>query len=52
MASLGLWAACGISIEPSARPQLKRSIQLSLAIHALGCSFLLLAILIQRHGTP
>jgi 1,4-dihydroxy-2-naphthoate polyprenyltransferase len=50
IAGLGLRAACGISIEPSARPQLRRSIQLSLAIHALGSIFLLVAILIQRFG--
>jgi len=50
IAGLGLFAACGISIEPAARPQLKRSIQLSLAIHALGCVCLLAAILIQGFG--
>jgi len=48
IAALGLRAAGGISIAPAARPQLRRSIQLSLAIHALGCTLLLVAILIQR----
>jgi 1,4-dihydroxy-2-naphthoate polyprenyltransferase len=48
IAALGLRAASGISIAPSARRQLRRSIQLSLAIHALGCALLLVTILIQR----
>jgi 1,4-dihydroxy-2-naphthoate octaprenyltransferase len=44
-ASLGLWAACGISIERTGRPRLKQSIELTLAIHALGCVFVIAAIL-------
>jgi 1,4-dihydroxy-2-naphthoate octaprenyltransferase len=48
IAGLSLRAASGISTTPAARPQLKRSIQLSLAIHALGCICLLATILIQR----
>ena len=47
IASLGLWAACGISIERSGRRRLKQSIELTLAIHALGCVFLIVAILIE-----
>jgi 1,4-dihydroxy-2-naphthoate octaprenyltransferase len=47
IAGLGLWAACGISIERSGRPRLKRSIELTLAIHALGCAGMIAAILIK-----
>jgi 1,4-dihydroxy-2-naphthoate octaprenyltransferase len=47
VASLGLWAACGISIERSGRRRLKQSIELTLAIHALGCVFLIVAILTE-----
>jgi 1,4-dihydroxy-2-naphthoate polyprenyltransferase len=45
LASLGLWAACGISTEHSARPRLKKSIELTLAIHSLGCIGMMVAIL-------
>jgi 1,4-dihydroxy-2-naphthoate octaprenyltransferase len=48
VASLGLWAACGISIERSGRPRLKQGIQLTLAIHALGCVAIILAVLSER----
>ncbi len=48
LASLGLKAALGISTEPAARPRLKHSIELTLAIHALGCIALLAAILLKR----
>jgi 1,4-dihydroxy-2-naphthoate octaprenyltransferase len=48
VASLGLWAACGISIERSGRPRLKQSIELTLAIHALGCIAIILAVLSER----
>jgi 1,4-dihydroxy-2-naphthoate octaprenyltransferase len=48
VASLGLWAACGISIESSGRPRLKQSIELTLAIHALGCVAIILAVLSER----
>jgi 1,4-dihydroxy-2-naphthoate octaprenyltransferase len=47
IASLGLWAACGISIERSGRPRLKRSIELTLAIHSLGCICMIAAILLN-----
>jgi 1,4-dihydroxy-2-naphthoate polyprenyltransferase len=48
VASLGLWAACGISIERSGRPRLKQSIELTLTIHALGCIAIILAVLSER----
>ncbi len=47
-AALGLHAVRGISAEPRARPRLKRSIELSLAIHALGCVTLIAAILLNH----
>jgi 1,4-dihydroxy-2-naphthoate octaprenyltransferase len=47
LASLGLWAACGISTERRRRPRLKQSIELTLAIHALGCAFMIVAVLMQ-----
>ena len=47
LASLGFWAARGISIEAAGRPRLKRSIELTLAIHALGCVSMIAAILIK-----
>jgi 1,4-dihydroxy-2-naphthoate octaprenyltransferase len=47
-ASGGLHAARGISLERSKRPQLKRGIELTLAIHALGCVTLITAILLNR----
>jgi 1,4-dihydroxy-2-naphthoate polyprenyltransferase len=46
IASLGLWAACGISTQGAGRARLKQSIELTLAIHALGCVLLIVAILI------
>ena len=49
LASLGLKAALGISTESAARPRLKQSIKLTLAIHAIGCIAILAAILLQRH---
>jgi 1,4-dihydroxy-2-naphthoate octaprenyltransferase len=48
LASLGLRAACGISTESAERPRLKQSIELTLAIHALGCICVIAAILIRR----
>jgi len=47
VASLGLWAACGISIERRGRPRLKRSIELTLTVHTLGCVSMIIAILIK-----
>jgi hypothetical protein len=49
-AGLGLLAARGISAERSQRPRLKRSIELTLAMHALGCATLITAILLNRGG--
>src|ERR1700690_244761 len=48
VASLGLWAACGISIGRPARPRLKQAIHLTLAIHGLGCVAMILAVLSER----
>ena len=48
LASLGLKAALGISADIASRPRLKRSIELTLAIHALGCSALIASILLNR----
>jgi hypothetical protein len=49
-ACLGLRAAFGMSSEARARPRLKRSIELTLAIHALGCVTMVAAILLNRAG--
>ena len=49
-AGLGMRAARGMSSEPRARPRLKRSIELTLAIHALGCVTMVAAILLNRIG--
>ncbi|HEV2229379.1 MAG TPA: prenyltransferase [Steroidobacteraceae bacterium] len=48
LALAGVLAARGISVEPAARPQLRKSIELTLAIHALGSITLCLAILAHR----
>jgi 1,4-dihydroxy-2-naphthoate octaprenyltransferase len=48
LAGLGFYAARGISAEGAARRRLKRSIELTLAIHALGCVALIAAILLNR----
>jgi 1,4-dihydroxy-2-naphthoate octaprenyltransferase len=48
LASLGLKAALGIATGPAARPRLKQSIELTLAIHALGCIAIISAILFNR----
>ena len=47
-AGLGLRAVRGISTESRARPRLKRSIELTIVIHALGCMTLIAAILLNR----
>ena len=46
VAGLGLRGACGISSAGSGRARLKRSIELTLAIHAIGCVLLIVAILV------
>jgi 1,4-dihydroxy-2-naphthoate octaprenyltransferase len=45
-AGIGVQAARGISAERNGRPRLKRSIELTLGIHALGCIALIVAILL------
>lgn len=50
LAGLGLQAARGISTERADRPRLKRSIELTLAMHALGSVSLITAILLNRIG--
>ncbi len=49
-AGLGVRAALGMSSEPRERPRLKRSIELTLAIHALGCVTMVAAILCDPRG--
>jgi len=44
LAGFGLEAARGISSERTHRPRLKRSIEMTLAIHTLGCLAMILAI--------
>ena len=46
-AGLGVRVALGMSGEPQARPRLKRSIELTLATHALGCVTMVAAILLN-----
>ncbi len=46
-AGLASWALRGISTERAARPRLKRSIELTLAIHTFGCMALIAAILLR-----
>lgn len=50
LAALGVIAARGISAERAARPQLRKSIELTLAMHALGGIALCIAILAHRFG--
>ncbi len=50
LAVLGLQAARGIAAERSLRPRLKKSIELTLALHAAGCVSLIIAILLNRIG--
>jgi 1,4-dihydroxy-2-naphthoate polyprenyltransferase len=45
LAGLGFLAASGVSTDRTRRRRLKASIQLTLAIHALGCASLIIAIL-------
>lgn len=47
LTAAGLKASRGISLEPAQRPVLKRSIELTLAVHALGCLALVVAILVR-----
>jgi len=47
LACLGFWAARGISTRREERSHLKQSIELTLAVHALGCAALIGAILLK-----
>jgi 1,4-dihydroxy-2-naphthoate polyprenyltransferase len=47
---LGLQAARGISADRTRRARLKRSIELTLAMHAIGCTTLITAILLGPRG--
>jgi 1,4-dihydroxy-2-naphthoate octaprenyltransferase len=47
LAGLGLKATLGISTDPESRPRLKRSIELTLVIHALGCAALIASVLLK-----
>jgi 1,4-dihydroxy-2-naphthoate octaprenyltransferase len=44
----GLWAARGISTARSGRPRMKQSIEVTLAIHAIGCIVIALAVLFKE----
>lgn len=48
LGTAGVLAARRISMEPHARPALRRAIELTLAIQAVGCVMLVLAILLHR----
>jgi 1,4-dihydroxy-2-naphthoate octaprenyltransferase len=48
LAVLGIRAAFGMSLQPADRPRLKKSIELTLGIHALGCISLIAAIISRR----
>ena len=50
LAVLGFKAAAGISTEPAGRARLKRSIELTLAVHAMGGIALILGILLGPAG--
>ena len=47
LAVAGFKAAAGISLEPVRRAQLTRSIEMTLAIHAVGCLLLVTAVLLR-----
>jgi len=48
LAAVGMVAASRISMAPAARPRLKQGIELTLAIQAVGCSVLGIALLLDR----
>ena len=50
LAILGFWALRGISTRSSRRARLKKSIELTLFIQALGCIFMSIAILTTKFG--
>jgi hypothetical protein len=47
LAAGGFKAAAGISLEPAHRVQLTKSIELTLAIHAIGSLMLVAAVLLR-----
>jgi 1,4-dihydroxy-2-naphthoate octaprenyltransferase len=49
LAALGAIAAGRISMDRSARPRLKKAIELTLAVQAIGCSLMVIALLIERY---
>jgi 1,4-dihydroxy-2-naphthoate octaprenyltransferase len=50
LAALGVWAAQGIATSAGARPRLRKSIELTLGLHALGCVTLIAAVLLTQVG--
>jgi 1,4-dihydroxy-2-naphthoate octaprenyltransferase len=48
LGSAGLLAAGRISMEPAARPRLKQTIELTLAIQAAGCLLIVAALVLER----
>lgn len=48
LAALGFVAAGRISTGPAARPRLKQTIELTLAIQAVGCLLIVIALLLER----
>ena len=48
LAALGVLSLRGISFERSARRRVKKSIELTLLAHVLGCVALIVAILTER----
>jgi len=46
IAGVGVWIACRISTDSADRLRLKQSIEITLAVHAVGCVLLLAAILV------
>ncbi|HUE12049.1 MAG TPA: prenyltransferase [Steroidobacteraceae bacterium] len=49
LAALGVIAAGRISMGRAARPRLKQAIELTLAVQAVGCSLMIVALLIERY---
>jgi len=48
LAAMGVMAAGRMSMEPAARPRLKQAIELTLAIQAIGCLLMVIALLLER----
>jgi hypothetical protein len=49
LAALGIIAAGRISLDRTARPRLKQAIELTLAVQAIGCSLMVIALLLERY---